>query len=149
MGVDLYLLPKPSVDADAAKARDWLDREERRFAEIPNALDPTTETRKRTLADLLLKMRPDFREFNIRYAENAKFEKISEDEARLKYRYIEIIGPGVQFTVFDRYISLGVYSKIDTAEFDAVLSALSAEGGFVVFDPQSDVVVDLSEDSFT
>lgn len=148
MGVDFYLLPKAPVNGGPTKARDWLDREHRRFAEIPIAFDPAAEARKRKLADLLLKMKPDFEEFGIRHEEIAEFEKISLDEARRKYRYIEINGPGVQFTVFDHYIALGVYSKIDSEQLDAVLAALSAEGGFVLFDPQSDAVTDLSEESF-
>jgi hypothetical protein len=148
MGVDFYLLPKRAVDADATKARNWLERENRRFGEIPSAFDPATETRKRTLADLLVKMKPEFREFNIEHAQIAEFEKIWVDEARRKYCYIEINGPGIQFTVFDQYIALGVYSKIDSEELDAVLTALSVEGGFVLFDPQSDTVIDLSEESF-
>ena len=148
MGVDYFLLPKASVGADPVKARDWLDREGRRFAEIPGALDPAVETRKRKLADLLLQMKSDFKEFNIRHEEVAAIDKISVDEARRKYRHIEINGPAVQFTVFDQYIALVVYSKIDAEELDAVLAALSTEGGFVLFDPQSDVVIDLSEESF-
>lgn len=148
MGVDFYLLPKTPVDGDATTARDWLEREERRFAEIPCDLDSATESRKRKLADVLLKMKPDFEEFSIRHDEIAAFEKISVDAARRKYRYIEINGPGVQFTVYDHYIALGVYSKIDSEELNAVLAALSAEGGFVLFDPQSDVVTDLGEESF-
>jgi hypothetical protein len=148
MGVDFYLLPKTPVGTDPVSARDWLDREHRHFAEISGGLDPAAEDRKRKLADLLLKMKPDFEEFHFRYEEIAEFEKISVDVARLKYRYVEVNGPGVQFTVFDQYIALGVYSKIAPEELDAVLAALSAEGGFVLYDPQSDEVIDLNEESF-
>jgi hypothetical protein len=148
MGVDFYLFPKTAVGSNPVNARDWLDRENRHFAEIPIALDPAAESRKRRLADLLLKMKPDFEEFHIRYEEIAEFERISVDEARLKYRYVEINGPGVQFTVFDKYVALGVYSKIDLDELDAVLAALAAEGDFVLYDPQSEKVTDLSEESF-
>ncbi len=148
MGVDFYLLPKASVDADLMKARDWLDRENRRFAEIPSAHDPAAETRKRRLADILLKMKPDFEEFHIQYEEIAAIDRISLDEARRKYRYIEINGPGIQFTVFDQHVAVGVYSNVNTDELDAVLAALSAEGRFVLFDPSSDEVIDLGEESF-
>ncbi len=114
---------------------------------IPSSLDPATEIRKRKFADLLLKMRPDFEEFDLQYDQIAEFERISVDEACRKYRHIEINGPGVQFTVFDRYIVLGIYSKINVEELDAILAAISAAGGFVLFDPQSDEVVDLREES--
>ena len=148
MGVDYYLLPKTPVNGDPVIARDWLEQEDHQFGEIQSALDPAIETRKRSLAALLLKMNPEFSEFNIRYEEIAQFERISVEDARRKYRYIEINGPGVQFTIFDRYIAIGIYSKADTNELDAVLAALSKEGGFVLFDPQSDEVIDLGEDSF-
>ncbi len=148
MGVDFYLLPKTSVGTDATKARDWLDREDRRFAEIPSTLDPAAETLKRSLADLLLRMRPSFEESHILHEKIAELEKISVDDARLKYRYVEINGPAVQFTIFDHYIAIGVYSRIDAEEFDAVLSALALKGAFVLYDPQSEEVTDLSEESF-
>jgi hypothetical protein len=149
MGVDYYLLPKTPINGDPVFARDWLEREDREFGEIPGAVDPAIETRKRKLAALLLKMNPEFSEFEIQHEEIAQFEKISLEDARRKYRYIEINGPGVQFTIFDRYIAIGVYSKADTDELDAILAALSKEGGFVLFDPQSDEVIDLGEDSFS
>lgn len=149
MGVDFYLLPKTLIDSDATTARAWIDRENRRFAEIPSALDAAGESRKRDLADLLLKLKPAFEEFRLRHEEIATFEKITVKEARRKYRYIQINGPGVQFTIFDQCILIGVYSKIDVEEMDAVLAALSAEGGFVLFDPQSDVLIDLNKESFT
>lgn len=148
MGVDYYLVPKTLLDVDSTMARDWLDRENRSFDEIPIALDPATESRKRTLADLLLKMQPNFEEFIILHDEIAKFDNISVEEARRKYRYIEINGPSVQYIIFDNYIALGVYSNVDAVELDAVLTALSTEGGFVLFDPQSDIIIDLSEKSF-
>jgi hypothetical protein len=69
MGVDFFLLPRAPVKTDATKAHDWLDRVERRFAQIPRDLDPVTEARKRALADLLLKMKPNYCEFDIRHAE--------------------------------------------------------------------------------
>src|SRR5262245_43175204 len=95
MSVDFYLVTKTLVDGDPTKARDWLDREDRRFAEIPSTLDPAVEARKRKLAHLLLQMKPDFEAFNIRHEEIAAFDKISVDKARRKYRYIELNGPGV------------------------------------------------------
>jgi hypothetical protein len=57
MGVDYYLLPKTPINGDPVFARDWLEREDREFGEIPGAVDPAIETRKRKLAALLLKMK--------------------------------------------------------------------------------------------
>jgi hypothetical protein len=147
MGANFYLLPKMPVNTDPIVAREWLDREARHFGETHRDLDLAVETTKRKLANLLLKMKPDFRAFDIRYDEIAQFEKISVDDARRKYRYIEINGQGVQFTFFDHYVAVSVYSKIDTQELEAILAALSTEGGFVLFDPQSDEVIDFAEES--
>ena len=148
MSVDFYLLPKIPVNHDPVIARDWLERETGRFGEIPSALDPAVESRKRKLADLIVKLKPQFSEFNIRYEEIAQLEKISVEGARRKYRYIEINGPGIQITVYDHHIAVGVYSKVDANELDALFAALSAYGVFVLFDSQSDRVIDLGEESF-
>lgn len=145
MGVHDCLLPRAAVCTDPLLARDWLDREDRRFDEIPAALDPAAEFRKRELADVLLRMKPEFQEFPLQYGEIAAFEKISPDEARRKYRQIEINGPGLQFTFCDQHVTIGVYSTVDTDELQAILAVLSAEGGFVLFDPQQNDFVDLQE----
>lgn len=148
MSVDFYLLPRAQVPLDAESARAWLDSEERRFPQIPLALDAATESRKRKLADLLLQMKPEFTEFRIRHEELARFDKITTEEAARKYRYIEINGSGVQFSFYDRHSALSVYSNIDAEELDAILAALSEEGDFVLFDPQSNIVMDLKGESF-
>lgn len=147
MAVDFYLLPKTAVGADPLKARDWLDHENRQLADVHSALDPAAETRKRKLAELVLNMNLGFEEFDFQYEQIAEFERISADEARRKYRRIELNGPSVQVSVLDRYVAVGVFSRVDPDELDAVLAALSTEGGFVAFDPQRERVVDLSKES--
>jgi hypothetical protein len=147
MSVDFYLLPRTLVGSDSENARALLEVEERHFGEAPAGLDPATESRKRKLADLLLRMKPVFREFSIRFDEIAEFENITVEEARRKYRYIEINGPGIQFTIFDRYIRVSVYWGTGAEELDAIFAALSAEGEFVVFDPQAERIIDLREES--
>ena len=102
MSVELYLLPSELVASDPEHARAFLDREARSITTPPTVIEQANESRKRKLADLLLTLKPTFREFNIRHDEIAKFEKISVEEARRKYRYIEISGSGIQFTFFDR-----------------------------------------------
>jgi hypothetical protein len=145
MAVDYYLLPKSAVETDPLLARDWLEREARRLDEIPAALDPAAETTKRRLADLLLKLKPEFSEFALGHAEIAEFEKITVEEAHRKYRYIEITGPKMQFTVFDDHVAVSVYSKADVIELDALLAVLCSEGDFVLFDPQTNAVIDVGE----
>jgi hypothetical protein len=44
-----------------------------------------------------------------------------------------------------QYIAIEVYSKADTDEVDALLAASSKAGGFVLFDLQSDELIDLGD----
>jgi hypothetical protein len=147
MSNEFFLLPRTVVASDPENARAFLKREARHFADEPAVLDPAIECRKRKLVNLLLQLKPEFRQFNIRWGDVAEFEKISLDEARRKYRQVQIDGSGIQFTVFDRYVHVTVYSKFGKEELDAILAALSPEGDFVVFDPQTDRVIDLREQS--
>jgi hypothetical protein len=150
MSFDLYLLPARVVAVDANLARDYIERENARFSEIPNARDPECERRKRELADLLLRLKPTFREFNVDFQTIADWEKVSVDEARRKYRYIEVDGSSepaeAQFVFHDNYVVIHWYSGTPFEEMDAILYSLSLAGDFVVFDPQSDEVYDLREE---
>jgi hypothetical protein len=150
---DLYLLPASAVGLDPERARAFLDREERNWAAIPDTVDPACEHRKRQLADLLLGMKPSFQAFHFDFDAIAAFEKISADEARRKYRHIEMNGPDdtaeAQFLVFDRYVLIHWYSGTTSDEMDALLTALSLQGELVVYDPQTARILDLREGPLT
>ena len=146
MSFDLYLLPAVAVDNDPDNARTFLDREESDFTEIPIALDLDLESRKRRLADCFLRLKPSYSEFQVDYAAIANYENIKIDEARRKYRYIELNGsddpPEAQVVISDRYVVIHWHSGTSPEDMDAIVAVLSYEGDFVLYDPQADQVLD-------
>jgi hypothetical protein len=149
MSFDLYLLPARMVGLDADRARAYVDREDARTAKTSD--EPTHgESRKRELADLLLRLMPSYTEFHLDFTAIANFEKSTIEEAQRKYRYIEINGPskpaGAQFLFHDNYIVSHWYSGTSPAEMESILYSLSLEGNFVVFDPQGNQVHDLRDE---
>jgi hypothetical protein len=147
MSVDYYLLPKKVVGLDTGNARAFLDRESKRWSDIPLKLDDEAETRKRRLADRLLQLMPGLNTAALRFDEIGRFEKITEDEARRKWRHIELNGKRLQFIIHDNYVQLSCYSGSNSDEVDAVLSVLSRDGSFVVYDSQVERVSDLTKGS--
>jgi hypothetical protein len=122
----------------------------------PRASDPVVEERKRRIADALIRTNTKLEPFQLRYAEIAKFQGITEEEARRRFRYIELNGPkngnGVQITIFDSHASIHVpfWHTGDKAfatlrEVWAYLRAFASQG-FATFDPQIERVLDLETD---
>lgn len=119
-------------------------------------LDATKEARKRRIADALIAHNPKLTVFEFGYEEIAKQEKISVEEARLRYRHLELNGPeedrrGIQITLFDDGASVTVaYWHGGEAASDAFreiwgyLEIVSRESGYLIYDPQTDRVVDLA-----
>src|SRR5579863_3739463 len=96
---------------------------------------------------------PQLKVFQFGYEEIARFEKISIDEARLKYRHLELNGPeggsGIQIMLFDDEASLTVPFWHEEPlgifrETARCLEIISREAGYLVFDPQIERVVDPS-----
>lgn len=149
MSFDLYLLPARAVRGDAERARAYVEREDESFDEIPAARDPESEVKKRELADVLKRMKPHYREFEMNFDAIAEDEGISADEARRKYRHIELNGAETpaeaQVLFFDRYVLVHWYSGTSGDDMDAILKALCVSGDFVVYDPQEDEVYDYRE----
>jgi hypothetical protein len=146
MSFDLYLLPANEANRDPDVARDFLDREEEAFSNIPRDLDPEVEAQKRRLVDCFLRLKPSYREFPKDYAGIARFENITEDEARRKWRHIELNGsdepPEAQVMICDRYVVIHWYSGTPPEEMDAVLTVLSNEENLIVYDPQAHAILD-------
>lgn len=118
--------------------------------------DPQKEALKRRIADALIAHNPKLEVFQFRYDEIAKFEKISVEEARLKYRHLELNGPeescnGVQITLFDDEASITVpfwhegEKAADTfREIWSYLEIINREAGYLAYDPQIDRIIDPS-----
>jgi hypothetical protein len=157
MSYDFHLfLPKPGVDprvvaqAGAAEAED--------VEEInPGPPDPVKETRKRTVAAALVKHDPALKVFHFGFEEIAKAEAISVEEAKLRYRHLELngpeSGPGIQITLFDDAASLtvpfwhtGEKAKAVFAQIWEYLRVIQSVAGYQIYDPQLERFINLQTD---
>ena len=114
--------------------------------------DPQKEAVKRRVADALIARNPKLEIFQFGYDEIAKREKISVEEARRKYRHLELNGPregtnGIQITLFDDEASVTVpfWHQGDKAadtfrELWGYLEIISREADYLIYDPQLDRV---------
>src|SRR5438876_211965 len=106
MSYDFRLfMPTPDEDPLVTARR---DSEE--FSATPR--DPKKEALKRRVADALIASNPRLTIFDFGYGEIAKIENISVEEARIRYRHLELNGPddgsGIQITLFDDEASVTV-----------------------------------------
>ena len=152
MSYDLYLLRMP---ADATEEEIGEAARELAEADFPDTpADPEIEARKRVLADTMLAAFPELQEAQFDYTEIARFEGITEFEARQRHRWIELVGPvdGARITIdlMDTWASVNMpYGRDENADADMAelwryLEVLAREGDFVVWDPQGPNVVDLA-----
>ena len=107
----------------------------------PNA---DADARKQKLTRTLLAENPALEPFEFGYAEIARIGGISEDEARVQYRHVELNGPengnGIQITLYDDHASITIpyWHQPDAARlvFEGVwryLRVVCASGGFFVY----------------
>jgi|SRR5688572_22023455 len=145
MGYEFRLSNDPELDEALAP----------HFGGVVSAAAPEREEIKQTTAASLMAVNPQLTVFQLRYEEIAAFEKISMEEARKRYRYVELNGPeggnGIQITLHDNSAAVtvpfwqegkkaeGVFSEILT-----YLQIIRRETGYDVFDPQTDKKLDLS-----
>jgi hypothetical protein len=119
--------------------------------------DAVKEATKRRLADAIVSVDPELEAFPFRYAEIAESEGISEAEARLRYRHIELNGPedgpGIQITIEDDtatvtipYWHVEIAARLAFQKIWVYLRVLSDAGSFSVFDPQLGRALDLTKD---
>lgn len=123
----------------------------------PGAPVATKEARKKAIADGLMKADPSLGVFQFGFDEIAKFEKISIEEARLRYRHIELNGPdggpGIQIMLFDDCASLtvpywhqGQKARTVIAQIWEYLKVMQHVSGYQIYDPQLECIVDLESD---
>jgi len=116
---------------------------------------PQKEALKRRVADALIAHNPKLQIFQFDYDAVSKALKISVEEARIKFRHLEINGPesgnGIQITLFDDEASVTVpfWHEGDKAadtfrEIWSYLEIISREADYLIYDPQVDRVIDPS-----
>jgi len=118
--------------------------------------DPAKEALKQSVMSALMDANPSLEPFEVKYEQIAQFENISVEEAKLRYRHIELNGPedgnGIQILLDDDEASVSVPYWHDGAKAESTLKELweyltiiQRETGYVVYDPQLDMILDLSQ----
>jgi len=152
MSFDLLLVRMP---ADASKREIRAAAAAAVKGEVPDTPpDSAIEARKRAVADAMLVMFPELEEKQLDYAKIARSQGITEDEARLRIRWISLYGPKdgarVEIDLYDTWASIsmphgrGENTEAEMDELWSYLETLVTEGGFVVYDPQRGKVVDVA-----
>ncbi len=125
------------------------------FAATP--LDPQREALKRKVADALISFDPDLAVFSFDYDKIAERENISVDFAHLQHRHLELNGSeedrsGIQITLYDDEAAVTVpYWHEGEGAADvfrriwSYLEIISCETGYLIYDQQTDQVLDLSD----
>jgi hypothetical protein len=155
MSYDLYAVPvEPGEDPEAAWERVSRAEEEEGTARPPSA---ESELRKEELAAALLERFPELERFAFDYAEIARMYELSEDEARARYRHIELNTPEganpIQLVLEDgyAYASVPYWHGDERAEatyrqLSEAFRIIGERTGWVVFDPQLERTLDLDRD---
>ena len=150
MSYDLYLVRVPPGTSDDDVAALAMAVAESDGPDGPP--DPVAEARKRALADALCAADPSLVVASPDHAAIAGYEGITVEQARLRYRHLEVYGPpdghGILVTLHDDWVSLEMpYGRGDvgTATLLRYVGVLTRLGGFVAFDPQGPNVVDPAE----
>ncbi len=157
MSYDFHLLRLAGGRDPSAEAREFLESTAEAEVLNPGPPDPAKEERKQALAAALRAADPRLEAFPFDYAEIARAEGIPEDEARARYRHIELNGPdegsGIQIELYDDsatvtvpYWHHGTEAEPVFAEIWRYLSVLEGDGGFRTYDPQLERVLDLGRD---
>jgi hypothetical protein len=154
---DLHLLRLSSTGDPLSEVSALLEQEEEEDEINPGPPVPEKEARKNDLAERLCAANPPLERFAFGFAEVARLYNCTEEEARVKYRHVELNGPedgnGIQITLFDDTASIAVPywhqadgAKTVFAEIWRYLAVLAEHGGFSAYDPQLDRLLDLSKD---
>jgi hypothetical protein len=167
MSYDLYLFqPEPGVDPKVTAEKLMLEEDEAAAGEDgeldlikglnPGEPNPEYEQRKRKIAELLTASDVDLEVFRFDFDELAKAHNISKEEARKRFRHIELNGPedvGAQIELEDTtgaislpYWHSGAAAVSAFKKIWSYLEILEREGGYRVYDPQLDKVLDLEHD---
>lgn len=118
---------------------------------------PAKEERKQHISAALMARNPALEPFAFGFDEIAKMENITVEDAKKKYRHIELNGPepsnGIQIMLFDDEASVtvpywheGAAARRVFEEIWSYLRIIEKEGGFFTYDPQIDRVLDLEKD---
>ena len=154
MSYDIHLVRRGSF----ACYLEWESTLQNEAQEInPGLPNLAKEQQKERLAALLRETNPVLEPFEFGFAAIAESQGISEEEARIRWRHIELNGPddgnGIQITLYDDTADITVpYWHQDdaaTVVFEEIwryLHIFETSGQFLAADPQLQRFLDLSID---
>jgi hypothetical protein len=137
MSFDLYLLPLKFWQGSRA-AEKMLER-----LDSGGLAKPIARIDVRTAAGVLRSMEPRYETFDIDYAEIARLERITPEEAKAKYAYVELNGPEdvhpplAQFIFHRDHVEVHWYDGTSEEEMFRYLAAIARQAGLSLFDPQA------------
>jgi hypothetical protein len=155
MSYDFHLVSRRLGPDLAAAARAQLEDDGDEFD--PGPPDPEKQAGTQRLVRALTALNPQLTPFAFDHAAIAAERGITEAEARTRYRHIELNGPedghGIQIVLGDDGVDVAVpywHQRPEAAAvFDEIwgyLQALERDGGFAVYDPQLDRILNLAAD---
>lgn len=147
MSYDIYCYKSSTGFPDLKEAEEIISFKENN--KIEN-LSEAEKNRMETIAQALLKLNPKLERFSPNYAEIAKSQNISIDEAKLLKYEIEINSPlnskfHTQIIIFKDNVSISFGWNSPDKIIDNVLKytqTISKTSGYLVYDPQSNDVYD-------
>ena len=156
MSYTLLLLRVPPGASEDDVEKIAISMEETERTRVPGPRDPETDRRKRALVDALLAECRELSGGEPDYAELARAENITEEQARQRFDWWTVTGPeegaGIEITLYDDYVSVDMPSAAGTdqdwSDVWRYLEILVSKGGFVVWDPQGSGLVDLAAGPF-
>jgi hypothetical protein len=151
MSYDLYCYRATSGVPDAAEARALV--EAMNAAEEAGDTKVTSAITKERITAALMEHNPRLEEFKFDYSKIAESQKISEDEARLRYQHAELNppegDPAIQLTVYDEHVFISIPYWYRGSEAEQVFSqcaeylrVIRRTAGFLAYDPQTDTAFD-------
>jgi len=153
MSYDWFLFRPADGEDPLLAGRRYYEDESTRTEPNPGPINPEAQALKRQLVEALLAHDPRLTPFRRDYAALATMHGVDADEARRRFRDVELNTPvggtGIQVPLFDDTDGVTVPYCHDgpdaTTAFDDVtgyLQVLVDTGGFTVYDPQLDAVID-------
>lgn len=153
MSYDLHLFQVPP----GRTARDVYESGELGDKHRTKVADPEKEARKRRIMDALLQHDPRLVPFEFDHTQIAKTDGIAVEEARRRYRHIELnddeTNSPIQITLFDDEVSVtiaywhqGPQAAQTLRKVGGYLNIIVAHSGYTAYDPQLGKVIDPDRD---
>lgn len=155
MSYDIYLFEVKEGENALKKAESILtsESEELNLGEP----DQDKEKRKQMLKFALIEKNPKLQKFDFGFEEIAKIEGISTEEAKVRFRHLELNGPedgnGIQIMLYDDLATVTVpyWHEVEEAKkvFEEIwtyLEVIQDKAGYVIYDPQLERILKLSTD---